>query len=73
MATQTQSRSQTATRKFVRCAMCYSQATRNHFVEAAGGILNVCEVCDYILDLKDRIAELETELAQYKTDSIEVN
>ena len=68
MATQTQSRSHVKNRKFVRCAMCYSQATRNHFVEAAGGILSVCERCDFVLDLKDRIAELETELAQYRTE-----
>ncbi len=73
MATQTQSRRHAGTRKSVRCDMCYSQATRNHFVEAAGGILNVCNKCDFILDLKDRIAELETELAQYKTNAIEGN
>ena len=70
MATQTQTRSHVGSRKFVRCAMCYSQATRNHFVEAAGGILNVCNRCDFILDLKDRITELETELAQYKAGEI---
>ena len=68
MATQTQSRSRIVGKKFVRCAMCYSEATRNHFVEAAGGILNVCNRCDFVLDLKDRIAELEAELAQYRTE-----
>ena len=73
MATQTQSRSHAVGRKFVRCDMCISQATRNHYVEAAGGILNVCNRCDFILELKDRIAELEAELEQYKADNVEGN
>ena len=64
MATQSQS----IGKKFVRCAMCESKATQNHFVEAAGGILCVCDYCNFVLELKDRIAELEAELAQYKVE-----
>ena len=60
--------SQILSRKYVRCAMCQSQATQNHFVESAGGILCVCDYCNFILELKDRIAELEFELAQYKAE-----
>ena len=48
--------------------MCKSEATRNYFVEAAGGILCVCDACNLILELKDRIAELEAELAQYRAE-----
>ena len=68
MATQIQSRSLNLNKKFVRCAMCKSRATQNHFVEDAGGILCVCDYCNFVLELKDRIAELEAELAQYKAE-----
>ena len=72
MATQTQSLNHNqghfGNKKFVRCAMCSSKATRNHYVEAAGGILAVCDRCDFILELKDRIYELENELAEYKKE-----
>jgi hypothetical protein len=64
MATQSQSIS----KKFIRCAMCESKATQNYFVEATGGILCVCEYCNFVLELKDRNAELEAELAKYKVE-----
>ncbi len=63
-----QGQSQDLNKKYVRCAMCESQATKNYFVEAAGGILCVCDYCNFVLELKDRIAELETELARYKAE-----
>jgi ribosome-binding protein aMBF1 (putative translation factor) len=68
MATQIQSRGYNLNKKYVRCAMCKSRATQNHYVESAGGILCVCDRCNFILELKDRIAELEAELAQYRTE-----
>ena len=71
MATQIQSRGHNLRKKYVRCAMCRSRATQNHYVEAAGGILCVCDRCNFILELKCRIAELEAELAQYKEDNVE--
>ncbi|QEE16318.1 hypothetical protein DSAG12_02148 [Promethearchaeum syntrophicum] len=66
--TQTQVRNHDSNRKFVRCAMCENEATQQHFVDAAGGILCVCDNCNFILELKDRIADLEAELALYKTE-----
>ena len=68
MAAQIQSRGHNLNKKYVRCAMCPSKATQNHFVEAAGGILCVCDYCNFVLELKDRIADLEAELAQYKAE-----
>ena len=43
----------------IRCDCCNNSATKTHFVLEAGGDLDVCDKCDYILSLQDEISELK--------------
>ncbi len=75
MATKVENRgqSQDLKKSYVRCAMCEDRATHNRFVEAAGGILCVCAKDNVILEQKELIAELESELAQFTPVVVEGN